>query len=263
MDFTKHEQTFIRELEKRAGDVLYLEDIAPYFITNSCLQISTYTQTAYIQLGDNMQNALSEYFQLVVFIKKLEQNGACFSIPYTPLKDNLVQIGNSDYEEYQQHTIADGDLLIQLFHYSAKKYVMAPNVSVKFDNPIAATPIAKQNKLNFIIPSFILLLLFVFIGTIGYLSYEDQNRLRMKQEAMGSDLKQQTQNIKLLSTQIKKQGELQKEIQTTAQKEVSSIGQSLKEQNKSLKSIRYWNIRQSEQLESLQSFVLNDSSSLE
>lgn len=263
MDFTKHEQTVIKELEKRAGDVLYLKDIAPYFISKSLLQISTYTQTAYIQVGDNMQTALSAYFQLVVFIKKLEQNGACFSIPYTPLEDNLVQIGNLDFEKFQQHTIADGDLLIQLFQYAAKKYVMAPNISDKFENTVAATPIAKQNKLNFIIPSFILLLLFVFIGTIGYLSYEDHYKLRMKQEAMGSDLKQQTQNIQLLSTQIKKQGELQKEIQTTVQKEVSSLGKSLEEQNKSLKSIRYWNIRQSKQLESLQSFVFNDSSSLE
>ncbi|HET8859404.1 hypothetical protein [Marivirga sp.] len=117
MNFTKHEETVIIKLEKRAGDVLYIQDIAPYFISSSCLQISTYTQTAYIQAEGNMQVALSEYFQLVVFLKKLEQNGACFSISYTPLEDNLVQIGNNDFEDYQQHTIADGDLLIQLFYY--------------------------------------------------------------------------------------------------------------------------------------------------
>jgi len=68
MDFTKHEQTVINELEKRARDVLYIKDIAPYFISKSLLQISTYTQTAYIQAGDNTRKALSEYFQLVVFL---------------------------------------------------------------------------------------------------------------------------------------------------------------------------------------------------
>ncbi|WP_296619946.1 hypothetical protein [Marivirga sp.] len=249
MNFTKQEQTIIQELEKRAGDVLFMQDIAPYFISNSCLQISTYTQTAYIQVGDNMQNALSEYFQLIVFIKKLEQNGACFSIPYTPLKDNLVQIGNAEFEDYQQHTIADGDLLIQLFQYTGKKYVMAPNASDQFNNPVAPTPIAKQNKVNFIIPSFILLLLFLFIGVIGYQAYEDNNKLKLKQEAILANLKQQTQNIELLSTQIQSQGKLQKEIQTHIQEEFMLINSSLEEQNKSLRNINYWSRKQFNQLE--------------
>ncbi len=259
MDFTKHEQTVIQELEKRAGDVLYIKDIAPYFISNSCLQISTYTQTAYIQVGDNMQNALSEYFQLVVFVKKLEQNGACFSIPYTPLKDNLVQIGNSDFEEYQQHTIADGDLLIQLFQYSAKKYVIAPNASEKFHSTANPAPIAKQNKVNFIIPSFILFLLFVFIGVIGYQSYEDHNNLKLKQEAIGANLERQTQNIELLTTQIQNQEKQQDKIQAELIKDIDLINSSLEEQKKSLRSVRYWNRKQFDQLEKLILITSRDS----
>lgn len=260
MNFTKHEQTVIQELEKRAGDVLYLQDIAPYFISNSCLQISTYTQTAYIQIGDNMQNALSEYFQLVVFVKKLEHNGACFSILYTPLKDNLVQLGNSDFEGYQQHTIADGDLLIQLFQYAGKKYVMAPNFSDQFDrpaeavaqtSPVAKQPVAKQINSNFVIPSIILLLLFVFIGGIGYQAYEDNNKLKLKQEAIGADLKKQSKNIELLSVQIQNQRKQQKIIQTELLKDIDLINISLEEHSKSLKSVRYWSRKQFEQLEKL------------
>lgn len=261
MDFTKQEQSIIIELEKRAGDVLYLEDIAPYFISNSCLQISTYTQTAYIQIGDSMQNALSEYFQLIVFIKKMEQNGACFSIPYTPLEDNLTQIGNPDFSEYQQHTIADGDLLVQLFQFAGKKYVMAPNFSSQFNDLEAPAPVTKQNKLNFIIPSFILLLLFVFIGTIGYLSYENHNNLLLKQEAIGADLKQHTENIELLSTQIQNQAEIQNEAQTNIQNEFKLINNSLERQNKSLRSIRYWNKKQFDQLERL--FLISTEDSIE
>lgn len=257
MDFTKHEQTVIQELEKRAGDVLYLKDIAPYFISKSCLQISTYTQTAYIQVGDNMQNALSEYFQLVVFIKKLEQNGACFSIPYTPLKDNLVQIGNSDFEEYQQHTIADGDLLIQLFHYAAKKYLIAPNVSDKINNPLPI--IQKQSKLNFIIPSIILLLLFVFIGAIGYQSYLDNNSLKLKQESIGADLKKHTLNIDRLSDQIQDQRKQQVEIQEEIRKDIDLIYISLKEQNTSINNVSYWNRKQFLEIEKLHDLISQDS----
>ncbi|WKK73949.1 hypothetical protein QYS49_19160 [Marivirga salinae] len=259
MDFTKHEQTVIQELEKRAGDVLYLQDIAPYFISKSCLQISTYTQTAYIQVGDNMQNALSEYFQLVVFIKKLEQNGACFSIPYTPLKDNLVQIGNSDFEEYQKHTLADGDLLIQLFQYAGKKYVIAPNASEKFQSSANPVPIAKQNKVNLIIPSFILFLLFVFIGIIGYQSYEDHNNLKIKQEAIGANLEQQSQNIELLTNQIQNQEKQQDKIQAELIKDIDLINNSLEEQKKSLRSVRYWNRKQFDQLEELILITSRDS----
>lgn len=249
MDFTKHELTVIQELEKRAGDVLYIKDIASYFISKSCLQISNYTQTAYIQVGDNMQNALSEYFQLVVFIKKLEQNAICFSIPYTPLEDNLVQIGNSDFEKFQQHTIADGDLLIQLFHYASKKYVIVANASDQFSQ------IPKQSKLNFIIPSIILLLLFVFIGAIGYRSYLDNNQLKLKQEYIGADLKQQTQNIELLTNQIQNQEKIQIELI----KDIDLINNTLEEQNKNFRSVKYWNQKQFDQLEKLIRAVAQDS----
>ncbi|WP_375581452.1 hypothetical protein ABWH96_10755 [Marivirga tractuosa] len=259
MDFTKQEQTVIQELEKRAGDVLYFKDIAPYFISKSCLQISTNTQTAYIQVGDNMQNALSEYFQLVVFIKKLEQNGACFSIPYTPLEDNLVQFGNGNFEEYQQHTIADGDLLIQLFQYSAKKYVIAPNASEKFQIPANPSAVAKQNKVNFIIPSFILFLLFVFIGVIGYQSYEDHNNLKLKQKAIGANLEKQTQNIELLNTQIQNQEKQQDKVRAELIKDIELINSSLEEQKKSLRSLRYWNRKQFDQLEKLILITSQDS----
>lgn len=257
MDFTKHEHTVIQELEKRAGDVLYIKDIAPYFISKSCLKISTYTQTAYIQVGDNMQNALSEYFQLVVFIKKLEQNAACFSIPYTPLEDNLVQIGNSDYEEYQQHTIADGDLLIQLFQYAAKKYVIAPNASDQDNNP--TLQIQKQSKVNLIIPSLILLLLFLFIGAIGYQSYEDHTKLKLKQEAIRANLTKQIQNIELLSTQFQNQEKQQEKIQIELIKDIDFINNTLEEQNKNLRSVRYWNKKQFDQLETLIHAVSQDS----
>lgn len=253
MDFTKHEQTVINELEKRAGDVLYIKDIAPYFISKSLLQISTYTQTAYIQAGDNMRKALSEYFQLVVFLKKMEKNGACFSIPYTPLEDNSIQIGNKDFEEFQQNTIADGDLLIQLFHFAAKKYVMAPNISEQFDQK------PKQSKTNFIIPSIILMLLFLFIGAIGYQSYEDHNKLKLKQEAIGADLEKQSLKISLLSDQIQNQGKQQNEIRKQVKSEIDLLNTSLEKQNSSLRNIIYWNRKQFEQLEKLILTVRQDS----
>lgn len=245
MDFTKHEQTVINELEKRAGDVLYLKDIAPYFISKSLLQISTYTQTAYIQVGDNMQTALSEYFQLVVFLKKMEKNGACYSIPYTPLEENSIQIGNTDFEEYQQNTIADGDLLIQIFHFAAKKYAMVPNISEQFYQK------SKKSRTNFIIPSIILMLLFLFIGAIGYQSYEDHTKLKLKQEAIGAELEKYSLKIGLLSDQIQNQGKKQNEINKQLKDDFNLLNISLEEQNKSLKNIRFWNQKQFNQLEKL------------
>ncbi len=242
MDFTQYEQTIVEELEKRAGDVLYIKDIAPYFISNSYLQISTYTQTAYIQVGDNMQNALSEYFQLVVFLKKMEKNAGCFSIPYTPLTDNSIQIGNSDFKEYQQHTIADGDLLIQLFHYAAKKYVITPNASEQF------YLVPKQSKANFIIPSIILFLLFLFIGGIGYQSFLDRSKLKLTQEAIRTDLKEQGQNIELLTNKLQDQEKKSVKVKAKLQHEFNSIHNSLKEQNRSLKNIWYWNREQFDKL---------------
>lgn len=216
-------------------------------------------QTAYIQVEDQMQNALSEYFQLVVFIKKLEQNGSCFSIPYTPLEDNLVQIGNSDFEGYQQHTIADGDLLIQLFQYAGKKYVIAPHVSREKLNPVLPTSIAKQSKANFIIPTFILLLLFFFLGVIGYQSYEEYNQLKINQEAIGTDLNMQTKNIELLSTQIQNEADFKKEIQRSIQREVDLINKSLENQHRSLQNISYWNRMQFDQLEKMIQIAMQDS----
>lgn len=253
MDFTKHEQTIIKELEKRAGDVLYLRDIAPYFISKSLLQISTYTQTAYIQLGDNMRIALSEYFQLVVFLKKMEKNGVCYSIPYTPLEDNAIQIGNTDFNEYQQNTIADGDLLIQLFHFAAKKYVMVPNISEQFNQK------PKQSRTNFIIPSIILMLLFLFIGAIGYQSYEDRNKLKLKQKTIGAELEKQSLKIGLLSDQIQNQGKKQNEINTQLKDDFNLLNITLEEQNRRLKNIRFWNQKQFSQLEKLFLTVSRDS----
>ncbi|WKV11335.1 hypothetical protein [Marivirga harenae] len=252
MNFTNYEHTVIKELEKRAGDVLYLKDIAPFFIFKSCLQISTYTQTAFIQVGDNMQAALSEYFQLIVFIKKLEE-GFCYSIPYTPLEDNSVQIGNNDFEEYQQHTIADGDLLIQLFSYSAKKYVIAPNASDQFYQK------AKQSNINLIIPSIILLLLFLFIGAIGYQSYLDNNSMRLKQEAIRADLKEQKLKIGLLSERFESHEQYQKEVQKAVQNNFKVIKESLQEQNHSLMNIKYWNQQQYNQLTNLYTIIRDDS----
>lgn len=253
MNYTKVEHTIIKELEKRAGDVLYLKDIAPYFISKSFLELSTYTHTAYIQVGDNLQNALSEYFQLVVFLKKMEENGSCFSIPYTPLEDNTVQIGNNEFSGYQKHTIADGDLLIQLFHYGAKKYVIAPNVS---DQNYRAP---KQSNINFIIPSIILLLLFMFIGGIGYQSYLDHNHLKLKQEAIGADLEEQTLKIGLLSNQIQNHEKQNSEFQKNIKKEFNLMNNSLEEQNQSLINVKYWNRKQFDQLEKLLQTIKKDS----
>jgi hypothetical protein len=253
MKYTKDEHTVIKELEMRAGDVLYLKDIAPYFISKSYLEFSTYTQTAYIQVGDNFQNALSEYFQLVVFLKKLEENGDCFSIPYTPLEDNTIQIGNDEFSGYQKHTIADGDLLIQLFHYGAMKYVIVPNAS---DQNYQAP---KQSKINFIIPSIILLLLFVFIGAIGYKSYLDHNNLKLKQEAIRTDLKENTLKIGLLSNQIQDQKKRQNESLEKFQKQIIVINSSLENQNKTLRNINFWNRKQSAQIGDLLNAVSLDS----
>jgi len=245
MNFTKQEQTVIVELEKRAGDVLYFEDIAPYFISKSFMQISTYTQTAYIQLGDSMQNALSEYFQVVVFLKKMEESGACFSIPYTPLEDNTAHLGNADFENFQQHTIADGDLLIHLFHYAAKKYVISPNVSDQFNKR------QRQSKLNFIIPSVILLLLFLLIGAIGYQSYESSQALLLRQDVIRSELEKNRERFELLIDQMQSQNNYQKKILAVIEKEFNLIHSSLRSQDEGLRSIRYWNKKQFYQLKKL------------
>ena len=159
----------------------------------------------------------------------MEKNGACFSIPYTPLEDNSIQIGNKDFEEFRQNTIADGDLLIQLFHFAAKKYVMAPSISEQFDQK------PKQSKTNFIIPSIILMLLFLFIGAIGYQSYEDHNKLKLKQEAIGADLEKQSLKIGLLSDQIQNQGKQQNEIRKQVKSEIDLLNSSLEMQNSSLR----------------------------
>jgi hypothetical protein len=253
MNYTNYEHTTIKELENRAGDVLYLKDIAPYFISKSCLQISTYTHTAYIQVGDNMQTALSEYFQLLVFLKKLEANGSCFSIPYTPLEDNLVQFGNSDFEGYQQNTIADGDLLIQLFQYASKKYVIAPNAS----DQLSQFP--KQSKINYIIPSVILFLLFLFIGAMGYQSYLDNNNLKLQQQSIKAHLEEQKLTIGLLSNQIKDQKGRQNETFKKFQIQVNLIHSSLENQGKTLRTINYWNQKQSVQIGNLLQVIKLDS----
>lgn len=245
MKFTEYEQTVITELEKRAGDVLYFEDIAPYFISKSLLQISTYTQTAYIQLGDNMQASLSEYFQLVVFIKKLEENGSCFSIPYTPLEDNLTLTGNNEFAEYQQHTIADGDLLIQLFHFASKKYIVA--LQSQAEEP--EKPSALRS--NLLIPSFILLLLFLFIGGIGYQAYVDNNTLKLNQSAIKAQILQQSKAIDKLSQESYRRERRQDKIVTKLTQDVKSIIVDLKNQSKTLRNINYWNRKQANQIQRL------------
>jgi len=242
MNFTKLEQTVIQELEKRAGEVLYFDDITPYFISKSYFTISTYTQLAYIRIGDTMQNALSEYFQCVVFLKKMEENGICFSIPYTPLEDNPTEIGNPDFKDYQPHTIADGDLLIQLFQYAGKKYLIAPNASAQLDTA------PKQSKINFIIPSIVLFFLFMLIGTIGYQSYIDHKRQQLKQEVIRADLNKQSRNIEWIKGQVQREGNLRKEIQKKINTEFKLINNSLESQNQNLRSLRYWNRKQSIQL---------------
>jgi len=253
MNFTKLEQTVIQELEKRAGEVLYLDDIAPYFISKSYFTISTYTQLAYIQIGDTMQNALSEYFQCVVFLKKMEENGICFSIPYTPLEDNPAEIGNPDFKDYQQQTIADGDLLIQLFQYAGKKYLIMPNASARLGD----TP--KQSKINFIIPSIVLLFLFMLIGTIGYQSYKDHKKQQLKQEVIRADMDKQSQNIEWLKGQAQREANMRKEIQKKINTEFKLINNSLESQNQNLRSLRYWNRKQSVQLERLIQTMETDS----
>ena len=275
MNYTKHEQSVIEELEKRAGDVLYFEDIAPFFISKSYLQISTFTQTAYIQVGDNMQNALSEYFQLVVFIKKMEENSVCFSIPYTPLVDNSTEFGHRDFQNYQQNTIADGDLLVQLFKYAGKKYVIVPVnsnyeesvfIAEKSDEPEEVEENkkfiqsdSKQFKTNSIIPSLILFLLFIFIGAMGYQSYLDNKTLKLKQEVIVEQLEEHKLSIEVLNNNLQSQVQDQRELHQFYKSELKLINSSLEQQNTSLRSIRYWNRRQFKELEKLLVLSVTDS----
>ncbi|HET8859405.1 hypothetical protein [Marivirga sp.] len=73
------------------------------------------------------------------------------------------------------------------------------------------------------------------------------------------DLIKQSQNTDLLSKKLQNEFKQYKETQVHISQEFSSFNESLKEQNESLKSIRYWNYRQSKQLENLQSFLNKDS----
>ncbi len=143
--------------------------------------------------------------------------------------------------------------MIQLFQYAGKKYVIAPKASEQ-------AQFTKQKfKANFLIPSIILLLLFMFIGAIGYQSYMETNKIKLKQKAIGTDLKEQTLKIGLLSKQIQNQELRQKENLTEFQQQIKQISALLENHNNTLTNINYWNRKQSVQIEKLTEIFQQDS----
>lgn len=136
---------------------------------------------------------------------------------------------------------------------------MEPEFSFQFEKPKSIKTFQSHSKRSFLIPSFIALLLFIFICFFGYRSNENLNELKIKQELIEEDLIKQSQNTDLLSKKLQNEFKQYKETQVHISQEFSSFNESLKEQNESLKSIRYWNYRQSKQLENLQSFLNKDS----
>jgi hypothetical protein len=207
----------------------------------------------------------------------MEEKSVCFSIPYTPLEDNSVQFGNADFQDYQQHTIADGDLLVQLFQYAGKKYVIVPSnfnnnesissaektdkIEALQEDKMIEKRDSKEYKTNTIIPSLILFLLFVFIGAMGYQSYLDNNRLKLKQEAIVERLEEHKLSIEVLNNHLQNQVKDQREYHRYYKSELKLINSSLEQQEKSLGSIRYWNRRQFKELEKL--LVLSDQDSID
>lgn len=252
MRFTDYENSVINELGKRAGDVLYLSDIAPFFITKSCLNISTYLQTAYIKLGDNMQKSLSEYFQLIVFIKKLEDERICYSIPYTPLEDNAQDIGNLNYKDYQQQTIADGDLLLQIFQFATKKYVISP---VEYDEE----QIKKAVSTNRLIPNIILALLFLFLAAIGYQSYRGTQIRTNQLELIENKLSKQIEVQNLLSEEINQRNLDMDQFHQLIQDDLLMINKILETQIDEINRIKYWNRMQVKELMELNKILVDDS----
>ncbi len=265
MQFTLFEQSIIQKLSERAGDVLYFEDFASFFVAKSRLQISTYTQMAYVQLESEeyINNALSEYFQLVVFLKKLENEPNCYSIPYTALNDNVVITGKSNLKNQPQHTIPDADLLIQLFQYAGKKYILSPGIenfdtrlmssqAIEKENTVIEDEAVNKKSSNFRLIGFLLILLLsILIGIIGYHAHLERQLLMEYQSELHQKMEEQNLMQQNLADQMlinQKSRITQREKSET---KLMAVQKTLDDQSETMTSIRYWNYKQAQALDNI------------
>lgn len=249
--FTAKEDKILQILQQDPGEIVYFKDIAQYFISKSQLEISTFSQLAYINLpadqssAENITNALSEYFEVLVFIQKLEQQNLVFHIPFTPLEDNTTKIG-IELENKVHNTIADADLLIQLFQYAGKKYVFIPEIGTK------------KNSKNILKASdffriALLTLLILFIAFTAYHAHLERKQIDLHQKQITLQIKGNETSIKSLEDQfrINNKSRFSEFEQLGGQMQV--LNDEIKSQQKSFNYLRNFHRKQASSLIILQS----------
>ncbi len=198
--FTPKEEKILKQLQQNPGEVKFFKDIAVHFITLSQLEISTFSQLSYVILSasqsnaENNTNALSEYFEILVFIKKLKDRELVFHIPYTALENNTVKIG-PEQKNGVHKTIADTDLLIQLFQYAGKKYVFTPVLDIEEE-------IKPDSKISDYFRIALLFLLILFIGFVGYHAHLEREHLKAEQANISELIENNNGNIIKLKNQL-------------------------------------------------------------
>jgi cbb3-type cytochrome oxidase subunit 3 len=237
--FTEKEGRALGLLQQNSGEIKYFEDIAAHFINKSHLEISTFSQLAYINLPANksgpqeMTDALSELFEILIFIKKLEQVNIVFHIPYTALKDNTVKIG-LESENVVHKTIADADLLIQIFQYASKKYVFIP--VVKADKEVKeALP-----KTDFFSIA-LLFLLIVFIGFVAYHAHLERRKLQLEQDKISSLIENNEKGIMRLESNSKINNKARSSELGRIDGRLENLSRSLEKQEMTLENLEYSN----------------------
>lgn len=199
--FTPKEKKILKQLQENPGEVKFFKDIAVHFITLSQLEISTFSQLAYVNLSasqsnaENTTKALSEYFEVLVFIKKLKVRELVFHIPYIALENNTVKIG-PEPENGVHKTIADTDLLIQLFQFAGKKYVFTPVLDIEEE-------IKPHSKILDYFRIALLFLLILFIGFVGYHAHLEREHLKAEQANIGELIEGNHGSITNLKDQLK------------------------------------------------------------
>lgn len=249
--FTSKEEKILKQIQQNPGEIKFFEDIAEHFITKSQLEISTYSQLAYVNLSaaksntENVTEALSEYFEILVFIKKLENAEVVFHIPYTALENNTVKIG-PEPDNGVHRTIADADLLIQIFQYASKKYVFLPVLNIQKEVQLKKDP-EKTDYFRIALLS----LLILFIAFVGYHAHLEREQLKSQQSEISRLIDNNRETVlqlesQLLTSQKTRLSEFQK-----IEGQFSSIKNDLQEQHKMLKNTSYRNYRNFKELEAL------------
>ncbi len=243
--FTKKEQLILEKLQQNPGEIRFFKDIAEHFIKHSQLEISTFSQLAYVNLSashsstNNVINAQSEYFEVLVFIQKLEKSELIFHIPFTALADNTAKIGPSP-ENAVHKTIADADLLIQLFQFAGKKYIFTPGMK---NVGVESKPGAKPDFFKIAI----LLLLVLFIGFVGYHAHLERKQLQSEQKEIGQLIENNEklsykleENLSTISQSINTKFQEVENTNSTFNNDLKIIQTNLKDARSSQRSQYYY-----------------------